>query len=294
MSLVIAKNKAKQLIIGKEKTSPIIFHKFEYDDFIKILGIGTLNNIARSSLIESGIVGFINNKIVINSKVNVNQLLGHFYEALLVNLMNINCTIKYNFFSKCCFITEEEFSRDNYGYAFYQELVHYSFPVAKGQRNTQIYFPNLFCPSCKDDIAFYIKKLNNNNKIVNIGKFQVKAINGNEKNEIIIPMLNGTYEYVITLLRNNKNHSYQRCEEIIDKMLKKSEITYEEADRVMQNLWYPEQFNIPQGYIDDMQRKVGYFIDGVRGQEEFDQFPELITGLESMSIKVLGDKPRCL
>lgn len=88
----------------------------------------------------------------------------HFFESFLVNFIKEYPFIKESFFKWCCWYTESDFEKDNYGYKYFQELLYYTYPVVKRQRITKIMYPNLYCPACKDDIALYVKNLNNHGK----------------------------------------------------------------------------------------------------------------------------------
>lgn len=292
MSIVIPKQKSEMIIVENNLIKENSFC-LSYPDFIEILGIQTIENLTRSALIESGIIGFDGSKFQINSNLDSQQLMGHFFESFLVNLIKGYPFIKESFFKWCCWYTESDFEKDNYGYKYFQELLYYTYPVAKGQRSTKIMYPNLYCPACKDDIALYVKNLNNHGKQVNLGKFQVKAINSQEKAQIILPMLDGTYDCVITLLELDGVHSFKRCEIVLDKMIKNEEIDYEDAQNVLSRLVIPEDMSIPQSFVNDTYGKVINALQ--RGfKPGGNKQAMLIPALTSVATKFLGDKPRII
>lgn len=69
-------------------------------------------------------------------------------------------------------------------------------------------------------------------------------------------MLDGTYDYVITLLELDGVHSFKRCEIVLDKMIKNEEIDYEDAQKVLSRLVIPEDMSIPQPFVNDIYGKL--------------------------------------
>ena len=121
-------------------------------------------------------------------------------------------------------------------------------PIGLGHKTTREKYTDFFEPTYrKFDIIFIRYNLS-------IGKYeeatvlqttrragvQVKAIKGNEKTDIIVPIIEGTYEKVITMLKHNDNiHSYDYCLDIINKMYKDKEISYEQKELIENSIVCP-------------------------------------------------------
>lgn len=80
---------------------------------------------------------------------------------------------------------------------------------------------------------------------------QIKAITGNERTEIIEPMLQSRYRHVLTLLKHqNGQHSFDVCMTILAGMQKNEEITGDQYHNVVTRLARPDQLGIDQYDVD--------------------------------------------
>ena len=84
-----------------------------------------------------------------------------------------------------------------------------------------------------------------------VAGIQVKAIQGNERAEILLKLLQGSYTRVETMLRHkNGEHSYEVCLRLLTQMQKDGEITAEQALNVISRLTYPEFLGLKQQKFD--------------------------------------------
>lgn len=81
---------------------------------------------------------------------------------------------------------------------------------------------------------------------------QVKAITGNEKSEIILPILNGSYRHVLTLLKHRSGrHSFDVCHDILKGMVRTREISHEQFYYVIERIARPDQLGMNQQDIEE-------------------------------------------
>ncbi len=81
---------------------------------------------------------------------------------------------------------------------------------------------------------------------------QVKAIQGNERSEIIDRLVSGRYPHVLTMLKHpSGEHSYEVCRRILTAMLRSAEIDGMTFADVLSRITYPEALGIDQMYIDN-------------------------------------------
>ncbi|AFQ50433.1 hypothetical protein [Burkholderia cepacia] len=81
---------------------------------------------------------------------------------------------------------------------------------------------------------------------------QAKAIQGDERSEVIDPVLSGRYPHVLTMLKHKTGeHSYEVCRRLLTAMSQKGEITHEQALDALNRITYPGALGIDQGYIED-------------------------------------------
>ena len=81
---------------------------------------------------------------------------------------------------------------------------------------------------------------------------QVKAIQGDERSEVIDPVLSGRYPHVLTMLMHKTGeHSYEVCRRLLNAMSQKGEITHEQAMDALSRITYPGALGIDQAHIED-------------------------------------------
>ena len=117
---------------------------------------------------------------------------------------------------------------------------------------------SFYNPSSPYDLHFYrvnakgSAELATQNGTGVIAGLQVKAIQGNERQEIIDPLISGRYFHVLTMLEHpSGEHSYEVCKRILLGMLDKGEITSFDYTDVSRRITYPQALGIQQSYIND-------------------------------------------
>lgn len=81
---------------------------------------------------------------------------------------------------------------------------------------------------------------------------QIKAITGNEKSEIILPILSGAYRHVLTLLKHpSGRHSFDVCHDILHGMVRTGEINFEQFYYACRHIARPDMLGIDQQLIDE-------------------------------------------
>jgi hypothetical protein len=79
---------------------------------------------------------------------------------------------------------------------------------------------------------------------------QVKAIAGNEMEEIIKPILDGRYTHVLTMLNHdNGQHSFEVCMTILNNLNRNGKITSDQYALVTSRLTYPQALGIDQQMV---------------------------------------------
>jgi len=112
---------------------------------------------------------------------------------------------------------------------------------------------------------------------------QIKAITGNEKTEIVKPLLAGKYSHVLTFLRHqNGVHSAEICYEIIRKMYQNREIDLTQKNFLEDSIKSPEMLGEDQRNVDDY---YNYIQMWYQGQAANDQIIYEGIGLEVKSFK---------
>jgi hypothetical protein len=127
------------------------------------------------------------------------------------------------------------------------------FPEAKEK------YPQLYNPTNRRfDIIFYRANENRNvpepvpikDTTIPAG-IQVKAVKGNEKSQIIDPILDGTYRRVVTFLEHDSGmHSYDACLNTAREMRSKDEISHDELINVEDAVRSPAQLGLDQYDVD--------------------------------------------
>jgi hypothetical protein len=130
--------------------------------------------------------------------------------------------------------------------------------VGTGFHTTKIDYPGLHSNSDSMDIKFVKKRhadANDNLLLDHLmvsqstqpAGIQIKAITGNEKTEIIIPLMSGRYLNVLTCLEHPDGmHSYEACMEVLHGMRTSREVSELEYHRIKNAVHSPMQLGIYQ------------------------------------------------
>ncbi|MGR3047241.1 hypothetical protein ABMY01_23290, partial [Vibrio vulnificus] len=162
--------------------------------------------------------------------------------------------------------------------------------IGTGFITTQSAFPQFYSPQHNLDIRFIRKTPKTESyepatlQGTTIGAgIQVKAITGNERSEIIDPILSGKYTHVLTFLRHADGvHSYERCMQIAHNMFRNGEIGLSERQRLEESIKSPESLGIDQRNVDDYYQYILYWFNG---RAEIDQ-----TIYDGIGLEVKGFK----
>ena len=142
-----------------------------------------------------------------------------------------------------------------------------------GFSSTRDEFPQFYNSSLRQfDVIFY--RLNPRrsvpepatvNQTTNPAGIQVKAITGQEKSEIIDPLLQGKYRRVLTYLRHTDGRlSYEACVDLI----KRLDIDQEQRDILQKAVVSPETLGIDQREVDEYYRYVQAWYQQQAAQDE--------------------------
>ncbi len=134
--------------------------------------------------------------------------------------------------------------------------------IGTGLVKTRQAFPFFYAPQSGVDVIFLTRATSSacrsvtyeplliNGTSVAAG-IQVKAIQGNERAEIIEPLLKQSYLKVLTLLRRpNGAHSADVCHEIISNLARSGEISHMQRIDLENRICRPEQLGLDQHEID--------------------------------------------
>lgn len=112
---------------------------------------------------------------------------------------------------------------------------------------------------------------------------QIKAITGNEKAEIIDPLLSGKYSHVLTFLRHQDGiHSHTVCMQILDDMYRNREIELSQLHNLQDSIRSPEMLGEDQRNVDDYYQ---YINNWYQGRAEADPIIYEGVGLEVKGFK---------
>lgn len=112
---------------------------------------------------------------------------------------------------------------------------------------------------------------------------QIKAITGNEKSEIIEPLISGKYSHVLTFLRHeNGVHSSEICYNIIRQMYRNNEIDLSQKNQLEDSIKSPEMLGEDQRNVDDYYRYIHMWY---MGQAQHDEIIYEGVGLEVKGFK---------
>lgn len=198
----------------------------------------------------------------VNFKTNLPQhsFSGFIFEALAVRLFNDNLrTIGRRAFSWC---TKKEKVKDNYIDQFKA--------IGTGFISTKTNFTNFYAYQCRFDITFirynHLKAVYEPATVLgttNDAGIQIKAITGNERTEIIEPLMSGKYSHVLTFLRHSNGiHSHTVCMQILDSMYRSREIELGQLHDLQDSIRCPEMLGEDQRNIDDYYKYISYWYQG--------------------------------
>jgi hypothetical protein len=92
---------------------------------------------------------------------------------------------------------------------------------------------------------------------------QIKAITGREEEEIVTPLINGTYSHVLTLLTHaNGKHSYHECQRLLGKALQDKRIDRYTYMTLSASVCCPQQLSLNQNEIDGYYQYIAQWMDG--------------------------------
>lgn len=187
-------------------------------------------------------------QVIIKQPISV--VAGYIFEAFTVRKLNNQ---SYNFGKEIFkWITE----RSRLQSRFYEKFQ----AVGVGFPETKTNYPGYYNPTIRQFDVIFLRYNSSINRaepatIVNTtipGGLQVKAIRGNEKTEIINPLINGDYRRVLTYLRHLDGiHSYEVCIRELERMYEEDEISFDKKKEIISRIAYPEKFGIRQDQIDD-------------------------------------------
>ncbi|MDO5294981.1 MAG: hypothetical protein Q4F05_19775 [bacterium] len=199
------------------------------EELIQILGYETLRKSALAAMLDSGCFEIRGERLCLTSKARPSVVLGFVYESLIAHALRQDFWLRWKVFNWC---TEQAYTQEEVysgkGYKDINELLFSIKVICKGGNFTKYQEPQEYCPSCSNDIIFIVKnRLAMRDEVV--GGFQIKAITQGEMKNIINPILQGKYQYVLTIFGD----SYSRCMKRIQELVKKEQITQEIANSLI-------------------------------------------------------------
>lgn len=263
-----------------------------YSDFINAIGKKTLFNYTITAIQDSEFIKFDGKKIRFKKKVNPSQFAGFFFESFFATYIEGDYFLKNKLFTWSSRITKDNYWED-YGYESLEQFMRCLSVVSKGSLKAKVFHTNDYCNACKNDIVFIIKDRCNGLEDRTICGIQIKAINTNEKSEIVKKILDKKYKNVITLLQDNTGyHSQQRCYDVVCKMIEKRKITPEEGRFVMSRIASPYNMGIPQEFINRLYRFiVSVAANGFKVNQPLDMnFYLLLKSFEKIALAESGNK----
>jgi hypothetical protein len=191
------------------------------------------------------------------SKQDKSSFIGFVFEAMTVRQINDNLsTIGKNVI---CWISHRE-GRSTPGMRFINQWEAIGTGLAHTQQNYNRYYE----PNSNTDVLFVraVKKkrqnivdfepLNINGTNVTAA-LQVKAITGNVRREIIIPLIEKKYSHVLTYLYNpyTRVHTYDECMGELGRMFYDGIFGYEELQKYQRSIICPNMIGIDQQYVNE-------------------------------------------
>lgn len=221
-----------------------------------------------------------NGQLQFKTGLNAHCFAGYIFEAYAVHCFNDNKqTIGRN-----AFIWSTKRQQPN------QSYIDQFKAIGTGFITTESSFIQFYNPQHQLDVRFIRKKpktgiyepATQQGTTVGAG-IQIKAITGNERAEIIDPLLSGKYSHILTFLRHADGvHSHERCMQITKKLFRNGEIGLHERNKIEDGIRSPESLGIDQRYIDDYYQYILYWFNG---RAEIDQHIYDGIGLEVKGYK---------
>lgn len=259
------------LILVKENIGTLPF--FELIEFLdprhkaisKELKIEILKTRYTNSLIsdglETGILSLSSNgSYSINSKQSIASIKGFIFESFFTNQFNMeHSSCGKNAFNWCTgrkkSITDKYFEQYK--------------AIGTGFITTKNLYTRFYEPHSNADIKFIRKNDYDEWETAielgttNAAGIQIKAITCNEQTEIIYPILNKKYRYVLTCLKNRLGvHSHDVCMNLISNMYSNREIDFSTRCDLESRIYSPQQLGISQHEIDDYSQYIDYWYLG--------------------------------
>lgn len=192
---------------------------------------------------------------------------GYIFEAFTVRTLNN----RKDSVGKKAFLWSTERNRVK---ADYLEQFH---AAGIGFRSTKDASPQLYNPTLRQfDVVFYRWNPKRNvpepatvNQTTNPAGIQVKAITGQEKAEIIDPLLQGEYRRVLTYLRHTDGRSsYEACMDLGRGMYRSQQIDREQIHFLEEAVVSPEMLGIDQREVDEYYRYIQAWYQRQAAQDE--------------------------
>jgi len=221
-----------------------------------------------------------NGQLSCRTRLPLPSFLGFMFEAFLVNAFNTRMSSVGRAAFEWC--SNRERTRDEYIKQFKA--------VGTGFISTSNVHPHLHAPQSNLDIVFVRKRPNTeiSEPALVLGTtltagIQVKAIRGNERQEIVDPILAGSYSRVITVLDHEDGiHSRNVCVRIAQELYRQGTITLDQMHIVERSVLSPEMIGLDQREINDYYQYVSYWY---QGRANTDQLVSLALGMEVKSFK---------
>ena len=217
-------------------------------------------------------------------KVTISQSLpsvvGYIFEAFTVRILND----RKDSVGKKAFLWSTERSKVKTGFLEQFHAAGMGFPATKSD------LPQLYNPTSRQfDVIFYRLNPKRNvpepatvNPTTNPAGIQVKAITGQEKSEIIDPLLQGKYSRVLTYLRHTDGRlSHEACMDLSRSMKP------EQRDFLEKAVVSPEMLGIDQREVDEYYRYVQAWY---QQQAEQDEIIERGLGIQINEMKYNGSQ----
>ncbi|MGU7772310.1 hypothetical protein ACV229_19320 [Burkholderia sp. MR1-5-21] len=194
-------------------------------------------------------------QLMFQSRLPVHSLVGHIFEAFCVRRFNDDKNgVGRNAFAWCT-------GRSRTRMEFIEQFV----AIGTGFISTKNAFPHFYAPQDKFDIQFIRPNPDTGEHepatyidSTRPGGIQVKAIRGNELNEIITPLRTGRYTHVLTMLKHDSGrHSYQVCMRTLSDMAANHQINLTEKLRLENSIISPDMIGLDQYEIDDYYDYIG-------------------------------------
>lgn len=195
----------------------------------------------------------MNGQLLFRTSATPQSFVGFALEAYVVRCFNDNMRVAGRMAMQWC-----SFRTRRPPDAFVDRFV----AIGTGLARTRQTFPLFYAPQSGVDVLFLTRTTNSacpsvthepltiNGTGVAAG-IQVKAIQGNEKIEIIQPLLQQNYLKVLTLLRRpDGRHSADVCHEIIGNLVRSGEITPMQRIDLENRICRPEQLGLDQREMD--------------------------------------------